>query len=70
MRFTTKADARAKVGDIVRIDGFEGEVYQSELNLIGKTGIVQIVDDHGTLHGTWGSLGLLPQDKYTVVKEA
>ena len=70
MKFTTKADARAKVGDTVRIDGFAGEVYQSELNLIGKTGVVQIVDDLGALHGTWGSLGLLPQDKYTVIKEA
>jgi hypothetical protein len=70
MKFTTKADARAKVGDTVRIDKFVGDVHQAELDLIGKTGVVQLVDDLGTLHGTWGSLGLLVQDKYTVIKEA
>jgi hypothetical protein len=59
--------ARAAVGDTVKILGFSGDCYESERRLIGKTGIVEYIDDIGAIHGTWGSLSLLPEDNYIVI---
>lgn len=61
--------ARAKVGDTIKIIGFTGDRYEAERNLIGKTGKVEFIDDAGTLHGTWGSLGLLIEDQYEVISK-
>lgn len=38
---TTREDARAKVGDTIKIIGFAGKIYESEKKLIGKTGVVE-----------------------------
>lgn len=73
MRHYTKADARARVGDRVMIDGFEldgdGSMPRTEHDLIGKTGVVEYIDDMGSIHGTWGAISLLPVDKYHVIEE-
>jgi hypothetical protein len=74
MKRYTKNDARAKVGDVVMIDGFEpnsdGSLPRTEMTLIGKTGRVQLIDDSGAIHGTWGGISLLPCDDYHIVEEA
>ena len=67
---TTREDARAKVGDTIKIIGFAGEIYDSERKLIGKTGVVTDIDSTGALIGTWGGLSILPEDDYIVIKEA
>lgn len=59
------ANAKAKIGDSIVIKGFAG--YESSVDkYIGKTGIVEAIDDTGTIFGTWGGLGLLPEDDYEV----
>lgn len=62
--------ARAKVGDTIKIVQFSGDCYESERRLIGKTGVVEYIDDLGAIHGTWGGLSLLPEDDYIVIKKA
>lgn len=64
---TSRKDARAKVGDTIKILGFSGTMYESEKKLIGKTGVVEAIFDDGSLAGTWGSLHILPEDHYTVI---
>lgn len=74
MNYTTKKDARAKEGDTIMIDGFaadlDGTIPESEKRLIGKSGVVTYVGDMGDIHGTWGGIGILPNDQYHVIKEA
>lgn len=74
MNYTTKKDARAKEGDTIMIDGFaadlDGTIPETERCLIGKTGVVTYVGDMGDIHGTWGGIGILPNDQYHVIKEA
>lgn len=61
----------AKVGDKIRILGFQpdsdGTLPISEQKLIGKEGRVEYIDDRGNLHGTWGGIAILPEDKYEVI---
>lgn len=72
--YTSRKDARAKEGDTIMIDGFatdrDGTIPESERRLIGKTGVVTFVGGMGDLHGTWGGLGILPNDQYHVIQEA
>lgn len=68
MRMTNREDARAKVGDTIKIIGFSGTMYESEKKLIGNIGVVESVFDDGSLAGTWGSLHILPEDDYLVIK--
>ena len=68
MRMTNREDARAKVGDTIKILGFSGTMYESEKKLIGKIGVVESIFDDGSLAGTWGSLHILPEDDYVVIK--
>ena len=69
MRMTNREDARAKVGDTIKILGFSGTMYESEKKLLGKIGVVESIFDDGSLAGTWGSLHILPEDNYAVIKE-
>ena len=69
MRMTKREAARAKVGDTIKILGFSGTMYESEKKLIGKTGVVESIFDDDSLAGTWGSLHILPDDDYVVIKE-
>lgn len=69
MGMTNREDARAKVGDTIKILGFSGTMYESEKKLLGKTGVVESIFDDGSLAGTWGSLHILPEDDYVVIKE-
>ena len=69
MGMTNREDARAKVGDTIKILGFSGTMYESEKKLLGKIGVVESIFDDGSLAGTWGSLHILPEDDYAVIKE-
>lgn len=62
------AKAKAKIGDKIVIKGFKGD-EPSAADYIGKTGVVESIDDIGQIHGTWGGLGLLPEDDYEVLAE-
>ena len=66
---TSRKDAKAKIGDTIKILGFSGTMYEGEKKLIGKTGVVCKVWDDGSICGTWGSLNILPEDDYVVIKE-
>ena len=64
----------AKVGDKIVIielvaDPNSGRVDPRAAEYVGKVGIVESIDDSGALHGTWGSLYILPEDKYEVLAE-
>lgn len=51
------------VGDVVRIihvDDQGGKDYQAS-RLNGKSGMIEHIDDAGQLHGTWGSIALIPE---------
>lgn len=39
-------------------------------NYNGREGVITSIDEMGHLHGTWGSLALLPgEDKFILIKE-
>ena len=41
----------------------------AEQQYVGKTGIINYIDDAGTIWGTWGGIGLLPCDNYEVINK-
>lgn len=52
-----------KVGDQILIINMEGENTYN-----GKFGTVEHIDSIGQLHGTWGSLAIVPEaDKFIVI---
>ena len=55
-----------KVGTLVQIVQLKDEPVAP---LYGRTGIVEFIDDAGQIHGTWGSLAILPDvDNWLVLK--
>lgn len=53
------------IGKKIRIIEMEGEP-----NYSGRVGIVEMVDDMGQLHGSWGGLAVMPDaDKFEVIGE-
>ena len=62
------ATAKAKIGDRIVIKGFAGD-EPSAADYVGKTGIVESINELGDIAGTWGSLVLLPTDEYEVLAE-
>jgi hypothetical protein len=51
------------VGKKIRIITMSGEIGYE-----GREGVVQMVDDLGQLHGTWGGLAVIPsEDKFEVI---
>lgn len=54
----------AKIGDKIKIINMTGEDGYE-----GKTGIIELIDDFGQLHGTWGGCAIIPLiDKFEIVK--
>lgn len=69
-----KAKAKAKIGDKIVIkrltaDPNCGTVDPRATEYVGKTGIVESINELGDIAGTWGSLSLLPTDEYEVLAE-
>lgn len=51
------------VGKKIRIITMSGETGYD-----GREGVVQMVDDLGQLHGTWGGLAVIPsEDRFEVI---
>ncbi|WQJ53776.1 MAG: hypothetical protein [Wendovervirus sonii] len=60
-----------RVGDKIRIIKMDDDCGKdiSATNMAGKEGIVKHIDSNGQLHGTWGSLAIIPEiDEYKVFK--
>lgn len=56
---------RGQVGDKVRIIEMNGEPEYK-----GKTGVIELIDAAGQLHGTWGGCAIIPDvDKYEIVND-
>lgn len=52
-----------KIGNKIRIIKMEGEPQYD-----GKEGIVDLIDDAGQIHGTWGGCALIPDiDEFEVI---
>lgn len=51
------------IGKKIRILSMSGEPGYT-----GREGVVELVDDMGQLHGTWGGLAVIPgEDRYEVL---
>ena len=61
------AKAKAKIGDKIVIKRLTADPRATEY--VGKTGIVESINELGDISGTWGSLSLLPTDEYEVLAE-
>lgn len=65
--------AKAKVGDLIKILGFEpdsdGKIYAYEASFIGKTGRVTSIGGMGELYGTWGKINIRTEDEIEVIEE-
>lgn len=46
---------KVRIGDKIRIICMDGEPQYD-----GKTGYVDLIDDAGQIHGTWGGCALIP----------
>lgn len=57
---------KAKVGDTLRIVEMKGEPSYS-----GRVGVVELVDDIGQIHGSWGGCAIQPEnDIYEILEHA
>lgn len=57
---------KIKVGNKIRIISMKDEP-----SYIGRVGIVEDIDAIGQLHGSWGSLAIIPEvDKFEIIKNA
>lgn len=55
----------AKIGDKIKIVCMEGEPHYN-----GRIGVVELIDDLGQLHGTWGFLAVQPErDTIEIIEE-
>lgn len=52
-----------KVGDRIRIKHLFGEDTRYD----GREGTVELIDDLGQLHGTWGGLAVIVEQDYVAV---
>ena len=56
-----------KIGDKIRIKRLCDEPPGK---YAGREGVIKSIDDMGTLHGTWGGLGVVPEyDDFEVITE-
>lgn len=54
-----------KIGTKIKIIYMEGEP-----DYTNKVGIIEHIDDLGQLHGTWGSLAIIPDvDNFEILEE-
>lgn len=55
-----------KVGDTIKIIHMKDEPGYD-----GTIGVVDLIDDAGQLHGTWGGLAVIPElDEFEVIKNS
>ena len=59
-------ESQAKKGDTIRIVEMVGEPRYT-----GKIGTVELVDDLGQIHGTWGGCAIQPErDTFEILQHA
>lgn len=59
-------ESQAKQGDTIRIVEMVGEPRYT-----GKIGTVELVDDLGQIHGTWGGCAIQPErDTFEILQHA
>ena len=59
----------AKIGDLIEIISMNNDDGTTEDQYAGRIGYVQAIDDAGQLHGTWGSLAVIPEmDDYIIIE--
>lgn len=51
-----------KVGDKIRIIDMKGEDHYN-----GREGVIEYIDGLNQLHGTWGSLAIIPEEDFVEV---
>lgn len=52
-------------GTKIRIDSLQ-DPYRKDYN--GREGVVELIDDIGQLHGTWGGFAVIPEeDTFTIL---
>lgn len=55
-----------KIGDRIRIVKMSGEPQYA-----GKEGYVELIDDAGQIHGSWGGCALIPEkDEFEIIGES
>jgi len=60
-----EATGKPEIGDTIYINYMDGESAY-----VGKTGIIELIDDAGQIHGTWGGCAVIPNvDEYTIIKK-
>ena len=59
--------AKVKIGDKIVIKRLTADPRATEY--VGKTGVVESINELGDISGTWGSLSLSPTDEYEVLAE-
>ena len=54
---------KAKVGDVIKIISVytDNGKDKAAAEMVGKVGTIERIDDMGQLHGTWGSLAVIPE---------
>lgn len=53
------------IGATIRIVAMEGEPQYTD-----RVGVVEMIDDLGQIHGTWGGCAIIPEtDDYVVLKK-
>lgn len=58
-----QSESRYKVGQRIRIIHLQGEDNTYD----GREGEIEQIDDIGQLHGTWGSLAVIPgEDRFYI----
>ena len=66
-------DAQPKIDQKIKIISLSsnpnGIPDPAEKEYIGKTGIINYIDDAGTIWGTWGGIGILPCDNYEIINK-
>lgn len=56
---------KAKVGDIIRIVKLD-DPYEKDY--VGRVGKVEYIDSVGDMHGSWGSLKVIPEvDEFQII---
>ena len=51
-----------KIGDKIRIMDMKGEDHYD-----GREGVIEYIDGLNQLHGTWGSLAIIPEEDFVEV---
>lgn len=58
-----------KVGDLIEIVSMNNDDGTTEEQYAGRIGYVQTIDCAGQLHGTWGSLAVIPEmDEFIIIE--